>query len=76
MNENTFIIYHPSLGYYADDYGLEMWQLKMRAKRLPADLQRIIDLAREKTENRFYQAEHDSRQARTLAAEIGAMPYK
>lgn len=72
LNENTFIIYHPSLGYYADDYGLEMVAIEDEGKNAsPADLQRIIDLAREKKlKTVFYQAEHDSRQARTLAAEI------
>ncbi len=69
----TFIIYHPSLGYFADDYSLTMVALEEEGKEAKAlDLEKIIDLAKaEGIKVVFYQAEIDSKQSRTLAAEIG-----
>lgn len=69
----TFIVYHPAFAYFADDYDLKMVALEEEGKEAsPLDLQRVIDLAKkEKIKVVFYQAELDSKQARTLAAEIG-----
>lgn len=73
VENRTFIIYHPALGYYASDYGLTMRALEEEGKEATAiDLQEIIDLARnEGIKVVFYQAEIDSKQSRTLADEIG-----
>ncbi len=73
LTNKTFIVYHPAFGYFADDYGLEMVALEAEGKEATAaDLQKIIDLAqRQHIKVIFYQAEIDSKQSRTLAAEIG-----
>lgn len=69
----AFIIYHPSLGYFADDYGLKMYTLEENGKdSTPQNLQKLIDLAKEENIKAvFYQAEVDSRQSKTFAEEIG-----
>ena len=71
--KTAFIIYHPSLGYFADDYNLEMIPVERSGKEATAQqLQNIIDTAKEKNiKVVFYQAEIDSAQSRTLAQEIG-----
>jgi zinc transport system substrate-binding protein len=72
LSNKTFIVYHPAFGYFADDYGLKMVALEEEGKEAAAaDLQAVIDLAkREHIKVIFYQAEIDSKQSRTLAAEI------
>jgi len=69
----TFIINHPSLGYFADDYGLEMISLEEEGKEATArDLQEKINFAREHgIKTVFYQAEAGSKQARAFAENIG-----
>src|SRR5690554_208576 len=61
LTNRTFIIYHPALGYFADDYDLEMIAIEAEGKdAAPTDLQKVIDIAREKKVNTvFYQAEVD-----------------
>lgn len=73
LEDKTFIIYHPSLGYLADDYGLTMISIQVEGKDAsPDDLQRVIDTAKKHNiKTVFYQAEIDSRQSRVLADEIG-----
>lgn len=73
VKNKTFIIFHPSLGYFADDYGLTMISLENDGKEAtPKDFQRVIDIANEQgIKTVFYQSEIDSRQSRILAAEIG-----
>lgn len=72
--ENTsFIIMHPSMGYFADDYGLKQVALEQDGKASSAArLGEVIDFALD-NEIRvvFYQAEFDSAQSKTLAQEIG-----
>ncbi|KDR94401.1 zinc transport system substrate-binding protein [Peptoclostridium litorale DSM 5388] len=72
LPNKSFIIYHPSLGYFADDYGLEMVSVESSGKSASAkELEYIIDFAREKNiKVVFYQSEIDSSQSRTLANEI------
>lgn len=69
----SFIIYHPAMGYFADDYGLQMIALEKEGKEATArDIQLLVD--RGKKENIkvvFYQAEMDSKQAEALARELG-----
>ena len=68
----TFIIMHPSLGYFADDYGLEMIALEEDGKEMTAShLEEIIDFAKNNNIKAiFYQSEFDNTQAKTLATEI------
>ena len=69
----TFIVYHPAFGYFADDYGLKMIALEEEGKQATSEnLQAVIDAARkENIKVVFYQAEMDSKQAKTLARELG-----
>ncbi|MDD2510929.1 MAG: zinc ABC transporter substrate-binding protein [Syntrophomonas sp.] len=69
----SFIVYHPAMGYFADDYGLKMIALEEEGKEATVqDFQAVIDQAKkEKIKVVFYQAEMDSKQARTLAQELG-----
>lgn len=74
----TFLIYHPALGYFANDYGLTMLALEAGGKdATPQELQKTIELAKK---NKFkvilYEEEMDSRQAKTFAAEIGGVTQK
>lgn len=73
-----FIIYHPSIGYFASDYGLKMIALEQHGKEATAqNLQKVIDLAKkEKIKAILYQEEMDSRQAKTFASEIGGVTLK
>lgn len=68
-----FIVFHPSFGYFADDYGLKMLSIEEEGKEATAEgIQMVIDFANEKDiKVVFYQAEFDSSQAKTIADEIG-----
>ncbi|WP_066499739.1 metal ABC transporter solute-binding protein, Zn/Mn family [Abyssisolibacter fermentans] len=72
LSQKTFIIYHPSLGYFAKDYGLKMITIEQNGKDATAQkLQDVIDFANERNiKVIFYQAEFDKQQAQTIAAEI------
>lgn len=73
MENKTFIIMHPSMGYFADDYGMEMIPLEKDGKKITASmLKDLIDFAIENDiKVIFYQSEFDSQEAETLASEIG-----
>lgn len=73
LRNKTFITYHPAFGYFADDYGLTMLSLEEEGKEATAkDLQDMINKAKkENIKVIFYQAEIDSKQSKTFAAEIG-----
>ena len=73
VKTKTFIVYHPSFGYLADDYGLEMIALEEEGKEATVRrLQDVIDLAKDRgIKVIFYQAEIDSRQTAAFAREIG-----
>jgi len=69
-----FVVMHPSLGYFADDYNLEMVAIEEDGKEASAShLEEVIDYARENNiKVILYQAEFDENQAKTIADEIGA----
>ena len=68
-----FIVYHPSYGYLARDYGLIQESIEFDGKEpKPATLARLVETAKaEKIRLIFVQPEFDQRSARTLAQEIG-----
>jgi zinc transport system substrate-binding protein len=70
----VFFVFHPSLGYFADDYGLVMHALEEHGKEAtPKHLQALIDLAAaEQVQTVFAQAEIDSRQLDAFATETGS----
>lgn len=74
----SFIIYHPSIGYFADDYGLNMIAIEAEGKEATArGMQKVIEEAKGKNINVvFYQAEIDSRQSKTIAEEINGKVEK
>lgn len=73
MEGETFLIYHPSLGYFADEYGLKMLALENDGKSATVQgMATVIDFARDHhIKTVFYQAEFDAKQAQLLAEEIG-----
>lgn len=73
VSGQSFIVYHPAMGYFADDYGLKMISLEKEGKTATAqNIQLVIDQAKqENIKVVFYQAEMDSKQAQTLARELG-----
>ncbi|MTI66416.1 MAG: ABC transporter substrate-binding protein [Firmicutes bacterium] len=78
LKNNDFITYHPSLGYFSDDYGLNMISIEKSGKEATTKrLQQIIDLARKKEiKYIFYQKEFDGEQAKTIASEINGKTIK
>ncbi|WP_099189438.1 metal ABC transporter solute-binding protein, Zn/Mn family [Tepidibacter mesophilus] len=72
LTKQSFIIYHPSFGYFADDYDLNMIAIEEDGKETTARrLQEIIDFSKKNNiKFVFYQEEFDSKQADTIAKEI------
>lgn len=73
LKSKEFLIYHPALGYFADEYQLNMIAVEEHGKEASIkQLGEITDYAKEKgIKTVFYQAEHDKKQAEIVAAEIG-----
>ncbi len=73
LEQKSFIVYHPALGYFADDYNLQMVSIEEEGKNATADhIQEIIDLAQSKgIKVIFYQASVSSKQADAIAEDIG-----
>jgi len=71
--EKSFMVYHPSWGYFAADYGLTMIPVEIEGKEPSAqDLAELVDLAKEKNVKViFVQAQFSTRSADVLAQEIG-----
>lgn len=68
----SFMIYHPSLSYYAMDYGVEQIPIEVEGKEpSPAYMKDIIDLAaKKKIQTVFYSAQFDKRSAETVAKQL------
>ncbi|QJT11108.1 metal ABC transporter solute-binding protein, Zn/Mn family [Oceanidesulfovibrio marinus] len=73
QDKRRFLVFHPSWGYFAQDYNLEQISIEMEGKEPgPAQLARIIDKA--KTENIavvFAQPQFSATSANVIAQEIG-----
>lgn len=78
LEQQSFIIYHPSFGYFAEDYGLKMITIEEEGKEATAKrLQNVIDYAKDNNiKFIFYQQEFDSGQAETIAKEVGGSTVK
>lgn len=76
--DNYILVYHPSFGYFAEEYNLKMVAIEEGGKEATAKhLEEIIDFAKKNNiEKIFHQAEIDSRQTQALAEEIGAEMVK
>ena len=70
----SFMIYHPSLSYFARDYGLEQLSLEWEGKSpSPSHMKQLTDLGREhQISSILIQLEFDRKNAQVLASEIGA----
>ena len=68
-----FMVFHPSWGYFAKEYGLEQIAVEMEGKSpKPAQLQKLIHHAREnKIEVIFVQPQFSRKNAKVVAREIG-----
>lgn len=73
----AFIIYHPALSYFAEEFSLEQLTIEQEGKSpSPAHLKQLIDEAKEKNVKAvFVQAEYDSKNASVIASQIGADTY-
>ncbi len=69
----AFLVFHPAWGYFAAAYGLKQIPVEIEGKNPgPKDIQRIIDLAREKDIKAvFAQPQVSPRIAETIAGAIG-----
>lgn len=74
LKQRTFMIYHPSLAYFARDYNLEQIAIEEGGKEpTPAHLKKLIDTARsEQVRVIFVQREFDTKNAEIIAKEVGA----
>lgn len=73
VEQRRFMVFHPSWGYFARDYGLEMIPIEVGGQEpSAAELSGVIRLAEEKqVKVVFAQPEFSTRAAETIAAEIG-----
>ncbi|MEN8155744.1 MAG: zinc ABC transporter substrate-binding protein [Bacteroidota bacterium] len=74
MDHRSFMIYHPSLSYFARDYQLEQLPLEVEGKTpSPAHMKQMSDLGkRHHISAIFVQKQFDQKNAEALAREIGA----
>jgi zinc transport system substrate-binding protein len=75
IRSRSFMIYHPNLGYLARDYGLEEIPVEFEGKEPPPSrMKNLIDRARsERLKIIFVQREYDTKNAKAIANEIGAV---
>jgi zinc transport system substrate-binding protein len=74
VQNKSFMIFHPNLGYLARDYGLEEISVEYEGKEPPPSRMReLIDRARaDRIKTIFVQREYDTKNANAIADEIGA----
>lgn len=72
--QRSFLIYHPSLSYFAQEYGLEQLYVEDEGKEPSAErIARLIDECRKKqVKVVFVQQGYNTNTARRIAEEIGA----
>lgn len=74
LSHRTFVIYHPALTYFAEEFGLVQLSIESEGKEPSAALMKqLVDEARAAgVRVVFVQQEFDRKHAESLAAEIGA----
>jgi len=77
-SSRSFIIYHPALSYFANDYGLRQHSIELEGKSpSPAQIKELVDLARKEHINTvFIQRGFDKKNAEVIAREIGAEVFE
>lgn len=73
--DRKFMIFHPTLGYFARDYGLTEIAVENEGKEpTPSSLRELIDIGKaNKIRVIFVQKEYDTKNASAIAAETGAI---
>lgn len=71
----SFMTFHPTLGYLARDYGLKQIAVENEGKEpTPSSLKKLIDIGKaQKIKVIFVQREYDTKNARAIASETGAV---
>lgn len=71
---NTFMIFHPALSYYARDYHLEQLSIEFEGKSpSPAHMKKMVDSANANNIKMvFVQSQFETSKAKAVAKEIGA----
>lgn len=71
---DAFAVWHPSLSYFARDYGLHQISVGQESKEIsPTTLREVVNEAKkDSVKVFFFQKEYDSRQAENINKEIGA----
>lgn len=74
LSRRTFIIYHPALTYFADEFNLNQFAIEEEGKEpSAASMKKLVDEAKEANVRVvFVQQEFDRKHAELLAKEIGA----
>jgi zinc transport system substrate-binding protein len=74
VRHRKFLVFHPSWGYYAREYGLQQIAIERQGKQPSARLlSRVIELAKQQdVKVIFVQQQFSQRDARTIAEQIGA----
>ncbi len=75
VSGQAFAVWHPSLSYFARDYGLKQIAMENEGKEVPASvLKETIDQAKANdVKVMFYQKEFDNRQVQVVNQQLGAM---
>lgn len=73
LKRRSFMVFHPSWGYFARAYGLRQRAVELEGKEpKPAELGRLVELAKdEKIDTIFVQPQFSTAAAKTLAETIG-----
>lgn len=70
----SFIIFHPALSYFANDYNLHQLSIEFEGKNPSlSQIRDLVDVAREENINTlFIQKGYDIKNAKVIASEVGA----
>ena len=74
IKNRKFMVYHPSWGYFADEYGLQQIPIEVEGKQPGAkSLSRLIEQAQQnRVKVIFVQQQFSDRDAKTVADQVGA----
>lgn len=69
----SFLVWHPSLSYFAADYGLKQISIESEGKESSVKhyVEKLEEASNSSAKIFFYQKEYDSRQAQQIAEELG-----
>ena len=78
LKQRSFIVSHPSWGYFANEYGLTQISIEQRGKEIQAkSMVKLIKLAKEKNIKAvFIQPQFNTKAANVIAKEIGAITFE